>query len=136
MGSCIIEKFSHYADLTDAEKKYLQKLEDTKIDYKAGDKIRSKGDGFEDIYVIHNGWTYVSSNLDKNVRTIFDVRMSSDFVGVSELGDSSVNLAVRPHTHPTKYWDVYFGTLENCKNALDKGGITIPFPQVDVHMDK
>jgi CRP-like cAMP-binding protein len=85
MSSCIIEKFSHYTDLTDAEKKYLQKLEDEKISYKAGDKIRSKGDGFEDIYVIYDGWTYVSSNLDRNIRTIFDIRMASDFVGVSEL---------------------------------------------------
>jgi small conductance mechanosensitive channel len=58
------------------------------------------------------------------------------FVGVSELADSSVNLAVRPWCHPDHYWDVYFDTLENCKNALDKGGVTIPFPQVDVHLDK
>lgn len=58
------------------------------------------------------------------------------FVGVSELGDSSVNLAVRPWTAPTHYWDIYFDTLENCKHALDKNGVTIPFPQVDVHLNK
>ena len=58
------------------------------------------------------------------------------FVGVSELADSSINLAVRPWATPDNYWDVYFGTLEACKNALDEAGVTIPFPQVDVHMDK
>lgn len=58
------------------------------------------------------------------------------FVGVSELGDSSVNLAVRPHTIPQHYWDVYFDVYEQGKLALDAGGITIPFPQVDVHFDK
>ncbi len=58
------------------------------------------------------------------------------FVGVSELGDSSVNLAVRPHTIPQHYWDVYFDVYEQGKIALDQGGITIPFPQVDVHFDK
>lgn len=58
------------------------------------------------------------------------------FVGVSELADSSVNLAVRPHTTPDYYWDVYFDTLENSKKALDKAGVTIPFPQVDVHLEK
>lgn len=58
------------------------------------------------------------------------------FVGVSELGDSSVNLAVRPHTKPEHYWDVYFDVYESGKIALDEGGITIPFPQVDVHFDK
>lgn len=58
------------------------------------------------------------------------------FVGVSELADSSINLAVRPWSTPENYWDVYFGTLEACKNALDDAKVTIPFPQVDVHLDK
>lgn len=58
------------------------------------------------------------------------------FVGVSELGDSSVNLAVRPYADPSKYWDVYFTLYEDIKNALDAGGIEIPFPQMDVHVSK
>ena len=57
-------------------------------------------------------------------------------VRVSELADSSVNLAVRPWTKPKNYWDVYFNTLENSKKALDKAGIEIPFPQRDVHVFK
>ena len=56
------------------------------------------------------------------------------FVGVLELADSSVNLAVRPWCHPDDYWDVYFNTTELGKLALDKNGIVIPFPQHDVHM--
>ncbi len=55
-------------------------------------------------------------------------------VAVSELADSAINLAVRPYCKPEHYWDVYFGTLEACKEALDKAGITIPFPQRDVHL--
>lgn len=55
-------------------------------------------------------------------------------VTVSELADSSVNLAVRPWATPEQYWDVYFEALEECKIALDKANITIPFPQRDVHM--
>lgn len=58
------------------------------------------------------------------------------FVGVKELADSSVNLAVRPYTKPEDYWDVYFKVVEEGKVELDNAGITIPFPQVDVHMDK
>uniref|UniRef100_UPI0032165B4D mechanosensitive ion channel family protein n=1 Tax=uncultured Draconibacterium sp. TaxID=1573823 RepID=UPI0032165B4D len=58
------------------------------------------------------------------------------FVGVKELADSSVNLAVRPYTKPKDYWEVYFYVYEEGKLALDKAGITIPFPQVDVHMAK
>ncbi len=55
-------------------------------------------------------------------------------VAVMELADSSVNFAVRPWCEPKNYWDVYFGTIENVKLALDQNGITIPFPQRDVHM--
>lgn len=84
------------------------------------------------------------SDIKKAKEVLLDVMQNDDrvlkdpapFVGVSELADSSVNLAVRPHTTPDNYWGVYFDTLENCKKALDKAGVTIPFPQVDVHLDK
>lgn len=56
------------------------------------------------------------------------------FVGVAELADSAINLAVRPWCAPADYWDVYFDVLEGSKDALDKAGITIPFPQRDVHL--
>jgi|SaaInl0LU_22_DNA_1037365.scaffolds.fasta_scaffold05120_1 small conductance mechanosensitive channel len=55
-------------------------------------------------------------------------------VGVLELADSAVNLAVRPWATPENYWNVYFESLEACKNALDKENINIPFPQRVVHM--
>ena len=56
------------------------------------------------------------------------------FVGVSELADSSVNYVVRPWCKVTDYWDVYFGTTEKVKYALEANGLTIPFPQHDIHM--
>ncbi|VAW10149.1 Potassium efflux system KefA protein / Small-conductance mechanosensitive channel [hydrothermal vent metagenome] len=57
-------------------------------------------------------------------------------VNVSELADSSVNFAVRPFCKPEDYWDVYFGTLEGCKLALDKAGIEIPYPHsVEIHKE-
>ena len=55
-------------------------------------------------------------------------------VAVSELADSSVNLVVRPWVKTADYWDVYFGLTEAVKLAFDAQGITIPFPQQDVHM--
>jgi small conductance mechanosensitive channel len=57
-------------------------------------------------------------------------------VNVLELGDSSVNLAVRPWATPADYWDVYFGVTEDAKEALDKAGIDIPFPQRVIHQAK
>ncbi|BDW91486.1 mechanosensitive ion channel family protein [Allomuricauda sp. XS_ASV26] len=57
-------------------------------------------------------------------------------VNVMELADSSVNFAVRPFCKPEDYWDVYFGTYENCKIALDEAGIEIPYPhQVEIHKE-
>lgn len=55
-------------------------------------------------------------------------------VAVSELGESSVNFVVRPWVKAADYWAVRFDTIRKVKIALDKNGITIPFPQRDVHM--
>jgi len=55
-------------------------------------------------------------------------------VAVSELGESSVNFVVRPWVKAADYWDVRFDTIRKVKLALDKNGITIPFPQRDIHM--
>ena len=55
-------------------------------------------------------------------------------VAVSELADSSVNLVCRPWVKPEDYWGVHFDTLEKGKAELEAAGITIPFPQRDVHL--
>ena len=55
-------------------------------------------------------------------------------VAVSELGDSSVNFVVRPWVQAADYWSVYFDITANVKLALDKNGITIPYPQRDIHV--
>lgn len=55
-------------------------------------------------------------------------------VAVAELGDSSVNLVVRPWVKTGDYWDVRFQLTERIKLALDENGISIPFPQRDVHL--
>ncbi len=57
-------------------------------------------------------------------------------VAVKELGDSSVNFTVRAWVNSADYWPAYFEMIEEIKYALDEAGITIPFPQMDVHMDK
>lgn len=53
---------------------------------------------------------------------------------ISALADSSVNFAVRPWCKSAHYWDVYFYMHENIKKEMDEHNISIPFPQVDVHM--
>jgi small conductance mechanosensitive channel len=55
-------------------------------------------------------------------------------IAVSELGDSSVNLVVRPWVKTGDYWDVFFSLTETIKTTFDEKGISIPFPQTDVHL--
>jgi small conductance mechanosensitive channel len=55
-------------------------------------------------------------------------------IAVAELADSSVNFVVRPWVKTDDYWDVKFELTEKIKLALDEAGISIPFPQQDVHM--
>ncbi len=56
------------------------------------------------------------------------------FIGVIEHGESSVNFAVRPWVKAKDYWDVFFDFNEKVKKAFDKEGISIPFPQRDIHI--
>lgn len=57
-------------------------------------------------------------------------------VAVSELGDSSVNFVVRPWVKSADYWGVMFDFTEAVKLRFDAEGISIPFPQMDVHVHK
>lgn len=58
------------------------------------------------------------------------------FVGLNEMADSSINLAVRAWTHSSNYWGVYFDMNERFFTELPKHGFSFPFPQMDVHFDK
>ncbi len=56
------------------------------------------------------------------------------FIAVSELADSSVNFVVRVWAEAGNYWGIFFDMTENVKKTFDKEGISIPFPQTDVHI--
>ncbi|MCP4581202.1 MAG: mechanosensitive ion channel [candidate division Zixibacteria bacterium] len=55
-------------------------------------------------------------------------------IAVSELADSSVNFVARPWVNTGDYWTVYFDITEKVKMTFDEKGISIPFPQTDVHV--
>jgi small conductance mechanosensitive channel len=55
-------------------------------------------------------------------------------IAVVELADSSVNFVVRPWVNKADYWGVYFDLTEGVKTRFDQEGISIPYPQSDVHM--
>jgi len=71
--------------------------------------------------------------LDEDDRVLQD---PAPTVAVSELADSSVNFNVRPWCKTGEYWNVYADTHEKVKLAFDAEGISIPYPQMDIHHDK
>lgn len=56
-------------------------------------------------------------------------------IGVAELAESSVNFVVRPWVKTDDYWAVYFDLHEAIKKAFDARGISIPYPQQDLHLN-
>ena len=79
----------------------------------------------------------------KKAKSILDQLMQNDerilkeptpTIGLLELADSSVNFAVRPWVNSADYWAVHFDLLENIKLRFDDEGISIPFPQQDIHL--
>ena len=83
-------------------------------------------------------------NVDDARKIIFklfkeDKRILKDpasFVGLSEMADSSVNLTARAWVKGEDYWDVFFDINEKTYNTFNAEGISIPFPQMDVHLQK
>jgi small conductance mechanosensitive channel len=57
-------------------------------------------------------------------------------IALGELGDSSVNFLVRPWAKSEDYWGLLWDTTETVKLKFDEAGISIPYPQMDVHFDK
>lgn len=61
------------------------------------------------------------------------LKQPATVIAVSELAVNSVNLVVRPWVKTADYWPVKFDLTEKIKMAFDENGISIPFPQMDIH---
>lgn len=57
-------------------------------------------------------------------------------IAIAELADSSVNIIVRPWVKSGDYWPVFWDMQEKVKLTFDQQGISIPFPQMDVHLNQ
>jgi small conductance mechanosensitive channel len=75
----------------------------------------------------------ISDVLAKEERILKD---PAPTIMLIELADSSVNFAVRPWVSADNYWGVHSALTENIKKSFDAEGISIPFPQRDVHVYK
>lgn len=75
----------------------------------------------------------VSELLEADTRILKEPGVT---VEVVELADSSVNFVVRPWVKKEDYWGVYFDLQREMKLAMDKNNISIPFPQMDLHVEQ
>lgn len=77
----------------------------------------------------------VKKTLTKIVeKNEFVLKDPETVIAVSELADSSVNLVVRPWVKSADYWPALFALTEEIKTTFDKEGISIPYPQRDLHI--
>ncbi len=85
-----------------------------------------------------------NDDLDKVIKVTMDLlkkekRVLKDpkpMVAVNEMGDSAVGIVIRPWVKKEDYWGFYFDFNKKLKQTYDKEGINIPYPQMDVHLDK
>jgi len=87
------------------------------------------GIGYEDD--IDKARQIIEGIINQDERVLKD---PAPMVAVSELADSSVNFTTRAWTTAGDYWSFYFDTTEKVKKQFDAEGISIPFPQRDVHV--
>lgn len=104
----------------------------TIVNYSARDTRRIDmvfGIGYEDD--IRKAKEIIETQLKNDSRVLTD---PAPVILVSELGASSVDLAVRPWVNSADYWNVRSDLLENIKRAFDDAGISIPYPQQDLYI--
>jgi small conductance mechanosensitive channel len=85
-----------------------------------------------------------NDDIEKTERVLADIldshalvlKKPEPLIKLNSLGESSVNFAVRPWTKTENYWDVYWDLTREVKLRFDREGISIPFPQRDVHLFK
>ncbi|MCK5024196.1 MAG: mechanosensitive ion channel [Thermoplasmata archaeon] len=81
-------------------------------------------------------------DLDLALKTTMDIvaahpkvlKTPEPQIVIAEMADSSVNLIIRPWANTSDYWDVFFDLQKSLKEGYDKAGLSIPYPQTDVHM--
>ncbi len=87
------------------------------------------------------GYEQDIERVKKVLRSVLDqhdkvLKSPEAMIRVHELADSSVNFIVRPWVPSDDYWSVYWDLTEQVKKRFDEEGISIPFPQRDIHLQQ
>lgn len=85
------------------------------------------GDDIDKAYAVLNRLIEADSRILKN---------PEPFMGLGALADSSVNITVRVWVDAADYWGVHFDMNEQVYKVFDQEGLSIPFPQMDVHVQQ
>ncbi|RLD42093.1 MAG: mechanosensitive ion channel family protein [Bacteroidetes bacterium] len=91
----------------------------------------SFGIAYGDDYDVAKSMVLKLIKADKRIMT-----NPEPFIALGEMADSSVNITVRVWVNAADYWGVHFDMNELFYKNTDKHGLSIPFPQMDVHLDK
>ncbi|MEM7466180.1 MAG: mechanosensitive ion channel domain-containing protein [Pseudomonadota bacterium] len=105
---------------------------DTIVNYSAHDERRADwvfGIGYEDDIAVAKGVIERLLEADTRVK-----QAPEPVIVIGELGDNSVNITVRAWVATEDYWDVKFEITEKVKLTFDAEGVSIPYPQMSVHM--
>jgi small conductance mechanosensitive channel len=89
----------------------------------------SFGIGYDDDF--EKAKSIIAQLINAHEKTLKD---PEPFIRVGELADSSVNITTRVWVKAEDYWTVHFDMIENVKKEFDQQGISIPYPQTDVHV--
>jgi len=120
---------AQYQDITIPNDQFMK---NAVMNYSRNDIRRADivvGIGYDDD--IKQGKTIIESLLSADQRVLSE---PAPVIAVKELADSSVNLLARFFTDKGDYWATVFDFNENVKQQMDAAGISIPYPQQDVHL--
>ncbi len=91
----------------------------------------SFGIGYDDDFEKAKSIIYELIEQDKRIH-----KDPAPFVRVGELANSSVNITTRVWANSADYWAIHYDMIENVKKSFDNEKISIPYPQMDVHLNK
>ena len=88
-NSCLVQKLSHYIDLSENDRRLLAVLEETSRDVRRGQQIEGDAGPRDRLYVVSSGWLYSTVDLPDGRRLINAVHQPGDLVGLSEVATDS-----------------------------------------------
>ena len=114
--SCLVEKLSHYTDLSEHDRQLLARLEEEECDYPSQTPVYETGDPANRLYVVKFGWLYSYKEMPDGRRQIIRIHHPGDIIGMPDIAFKHATLDVQTATpvrlcpFPKTHLDVVFET--------------------------